>query len=117
MRVAVLMKLGNYEDARVKLTNNQLKELESSARNKTGTILKITEKLSSLIIASWVISTNLTKNQIWNSFANNMLTDTKLSKAQLTKIIQVIGFLGALLGKLAHWQKLKFFWLKMVGHH
>ena len=31
-----------------------------------------------------------------------MLTDTKLSKAQLTKIIQVIGFLGALLGKLAH---------------
>ena len=50
--VAVLMKLGNYEEARVKLTNNQLKELESSARNKTGAILKITEKLSNLIIAS-----------------------------------------------------------------
>lgn len=42
----------NYEKARVKLTNNQLKELESSARNKTGAILKITEKLSSVIIAS-----------------------------------------------------------------
>ena len=36
-----------------------------------------------------------------NTFANNMSTDIKLSKAQLSKIIQSGGFLGALLAKLA----------------
>ena len=34
----------NYEKARVKLTNNQLKGLESPAKSKTGTTLRITEK-------------------------------------------------------------------------
>ena len=33
----------NYEEARV-LTNNQLKKLESAAKNKTRTTLKVTKK-------------------------------------------------------------------------
>ena len=41
------------------------------------------------------------KNKISNAFANNMSTDVKLSKVQLSKIIQSGGCLGALLGKLA----------------
>ena len=47
-----------------------------------------------------------------NAFNNNMSTDLKLSKAQISKIIQSGGFLGSLLSKLAgplmklfHWQK------------
>ena len=36
-----------------------------------------------------------------NAFNNNMSTDTKLSKAQISKIIQSGGFLGSLLSKLA----------------
>ena len=36
--------MGNYEEARVKLTNNQLKELESLTKKKTGTTLRITKK-------------------------------------------------------------------------
>ena len=36
-----------------------------------------------------------------NAVANNMQTDIKLSKAQLPKLIQSGGFLGALSGKLA----------------
>ena len=36
-----------------------------------------------------------------NAFANNILMDIKLSKAQLSKIIEWGGFLGAFLGKLA----------------
>ena len=38
-------------------------------------------------------------NYYWQQ--NNMLTDLKLSKAQISKIIQSRGFLGPLLSKLA----------------
>ena len=47
---------------------------------------------------------SLTKRQkvkLKNAFNNNMLTDLKLSKAQISKIIQYGGFLGSLLSKLA----------------
>ena len=36
-----------------------------------------------------------------NATENNMSTDIKLSKAQISKIIQSAGFLGSLLSKLA----------------
>ena len=46
----------------------------------------------------------LTKRQVANirkAFANHSSTDIKLSKTQLSKMIQSGGFLGELLGKLA----------------
>ena len=36
--------MANYEEARVKLTNTQLNKLKFAAKNKTGTILRITKK-------------------------------------------------------------------------
>ena len=36
-----------------------------------------------------------------NAFNNNMSTDLKLSRAQISKLIQSEGFLGSLLNKLA----------------
>ena len=36
-----------------------------------------------------------------NAFTNKTLADTKFSKVQWPKIIQLAGFLGALLGKFA----------------
>ena len=41
------------------------------------------------------------KTKLRNAFNNNMSADIKLSKAQITKIIQSGGFLGSLLNKLA----------------
>ena len=41
------------------------------------------------------------KTKLRNAFNNNMPTDLKLSKAQISKIIQSGGFLGSLLSKLA----------------
>ena len=41
------------------------------------------------------------KSELRNAFNNNMSTDIKLSKAQISKIIQSGGFLGSLLSKLA----------------
>ena len=38
---------------------------------------------------------------IRNAFNNNMSTDLKLSRAQISKIIHSGGFLGSLLSKLA----------------
>ena len=36
--------MANYEEVRVKLTINQLKKLESAAKNITGTTLRIIKK-------------------------------------------------------------------------
>ena len=36
-----------------------------------------------------------------NAFKNNMSTDVKFSKAQISKVIQSGGYLGSLLSKLA----------------
>ena len=41
------------------------------------------------------------KTKLRNVFNNNMSTDLKLSKAQISKIIQSGGFLGTLFSKLA----------------
>ena len=41
------------------------------------------------------------KTKLRNAFNNNISADIKLSKAQITKIIQSGGFLGSLLSNLA----------------
>ena len=41
------------------------------------------------------------KAKVRNAFNNNMSTDLKLSRAQISKIIESGGFLGSLLSKLA----------------
>ena len=48
-----------------------------------------------------LLSTTRQKTKLRNAFNNNMSTDLKLSKAQISKIIQSGGFLGSLLSKLA----------------
>ena len=47
-----------------------------------------------------LLLTTRQKTKLRNSFNNNMSTDLKLSKAQISKIIQSGGFLGRLLGPL-----------------
>ena len=41
------------------------------------------------------------KTELRNAFENNMSTDIKFSKTQISKIIQSGGFLGSLLSKIA----------------
>ena len=47
-----------------------------------------------------LLLTTQQKISLRNAFNNNMSTDIKLSKAQISKIIQFGGFLGSLLSKL-----------------
>ena len=48
-----------------------------------------------------MLLTTRQKAKLRNAFNNNISTDLKLSKAQISKIIQSGGFLGSLLSKLA----------------
>ena len=48
-----------------------------------------------------LLLTTRQKTKLRNAFNNNMSTDLKHSKAQISQIIQSAGFLGSLLSKLA----------------
>ena len=72
----------NHEEARVKLTNTQLKKLNSAAKNKTGTTLRIIKKnFQDEELPYELFLTRRQKTKIRNSFTNNISTDIKYSKA------------------------------------
>ena len=48
-----------------------------------------------------LLSTTRQKTRVRNAFENTMSADIKLSKTQISKIIQSGGFLGSLLSKIA----------------
>ena len=92
-----------YTSLNVKLSNLQLNKLKSAIKNETDVVLRI----SSNMVGNSKDNTNfphellLTNRQVANlpkAFANYLSTDIKLSKTQLSKIIQSGGFLGKLLG-------------------
>ena len=91
----------NYQEARVKLTYTQLNKLKSAAKNSTGTILRLNKKNfgDEELPLKLFLSTRAT-TKMRNVFANNMSTDIKLYKAQISKIIQSGGSFGSWLGNL-----------------
>ena len=90
-----------YSKVNVKLTDAQLKKLKTAVKNKTGTTLRMSLKmLDSNDLPHELLLTKRKKTKLRNTFNNNMSTDLKLSKAQISKIIQSGGFLGRLLGAL-----------------
>ena len=90
-----------YSKVNVKLTDTQLKKLKNAVKNKTGTTLRINLKmLNGNNLPHELLLTTRQKTKPRNAFNNNMSTDLKFSKAQITKIIQFGVFLGSLLSKL-----------------
>ena len=76
----------NHEEARVKLTNAQINKLKSAAKIKTGMTSRILKKnFQDEKLPHELFLTTRQKTKIRNAFANNMSTDMKLSKAQLSK--------------------------------
>ena len=91
-----------YNKVNVKLSDTQLKTLKNAVKNKTGTTLRISLKMfNGNNLPYELLLTTRQKTRVRNAFNNNMSTDLKLSKAQISKIIQSGGFLGSLLSKLA----------------
>ena len=94
-----------YNSLNVKLSNSQLSKLKSAIKKENDVVLR----LSSNMVGNSNDNTNfphellLTNRQVENipkAFANHLSTYIKLSKTQLSKMIQSVGFLGRLLGPL-----------------
>ena len=84
--------MANYEETRVKLINSQLNKLKSTAKNKTGTTLRISNKnLQDEEMPRELFLTTAQITKIRSAFANNMSTDVKLIKTQFSKVIQLGG--------------------------
>ena len=90
-----------YSKINVILSDAQLKKLKTAVKNKTGTTLRMSLKMfNGNDIPHELLLTTRQKTKLRNAFNNNMSTDLKLSRAQISKIIQSGGFLGRLLGPL-----------------
>ena len=91
-----------YNKVNVKLSDNQLKKLKYAVKNKTGTTLRIDLKMfNGNNLPYELLLTTRQKTKLRNAFDNNMSTDLKLPKAQISKVAQSGGFLGSILSKLA----------------
>ena len=87
----------------VKLSDTQLKKVKTAVKNKKGTALRISLKLlDGNDLPHELLVTTRQKTKLRNSSNNNMSTDSKLSKAEISKIIPCGGFLASLLSKLVH---------------
>ena len=78
-----------YNTVNAKLSNSQLNKLKSAAKNRQGTILRMNARmLSANNLSHELLLTARQTTKLRNAFENNMSTDIKLSKGQISKIIQ-----------------------------
>ena len=92
-----------YNSLNVKIWNFQLNKLKSAIKNKTEAVLRLSSNMVGDGETNFPHKLLLTNRQVANlriAFANNLSTDIKLSKTQLSKMIRSGGFLGRLLGPL-----------------
>ena len=81
-----------YNKVNVKLSDTQLKKLKNAVKNKTGATLRINLKMfNANNLPHELLLTTRQKTKVRKAF-NNMSTDLKLSKAQISNIIQSGGF-------------------------
>ena len=85
-----------------KLSNSQLNKLKSAIKNRQGTTLRMYARIfiANNLPHELLLTTRQT-TKLRNAIENNMSTDIKLSKAQISKMIQSGGLLGKLLGPLS----------------
>ena len=90
-----------YNTINAKLSDSQLNKLKSAVKNKQGTTLRMSVRMfNGDNLPHELLLTTRQTTKLRNAIENNMATDTKLSEAQISKIIQSGGFLGKLLGPL-----------------
>ena len=92
-----------YNSLNVKLSNSQLNKFKSAIKNETEVVLRLSSNMIGDNETNFPHKLLLTNRQVSNlrkAFANNSSADIKLSKTQLSKMIQSGGFLGRLLGLL-----------------
>ena len=81
-----------YSKVNVKLIDRQLKQLKTAFKNKTAiTLIMILKIFDGNDLPHELLLT--TRQKLRNALSNNISTDLKISKAQISKIIQSGGFL------------------------
>ena len=87
-----------YNTINAKLSNLQLNKLKRAVKNKQGTMnAKI---FNGNNLPHELLLTTRQTTKLRNAIENNLQTDIKLSKAQISKIIQSGEFLGKIFGPL-----------------
>ena len=92
-----------YNSLNVKLSNSQLNKFKSAIKNENEVVLRLSSNMIGDNETNFPHKLLLTNRQVSNlrkAFANHLSADIKLSKTQLSKMIQSGGFLGRLLGPL-----------------
>ena len=90
-----------HNTVNAKLSNLQLNKSKSAVKNNERTTLRMNAKIfNGNNLPHELLLTTRQTTKLRNTFRNNMSTDIKLSKAQISKIIQSGGFLGKILGPL-----------------
>ena len=94
-----------YNSLNVKLPNSQLNKLKSAIKNETDVVLRLSSNMigHSEDEINFPYKLLLINRQVANlrkAFGKHTSTNIKLSKTQLSKMIQSGGFLGRLLGPL-----------------
>ena len=92
-----------YNSLNVKLSNSQLNKFKLAIKNETEVVLRLSSDMIGDNETNFPPKLLLTNRQVSNlpkAFPNHLSADIKLSKTQLSKIIQSGGFLGWLLGPL-----------------
>ena len=75
-----------YNKKNVKLSNTQLKKIKTAVKNKTGTTLRINLRMfNGNNLPHELLLATRQKTKVRNAINNNMSTDLKLSKAQISK--------------------------------
>ena len=101
--VFITIKQTQYNSLNVKLTNSQLNKFKSAIKNENEVILRLSSNMVGDNETNFPQKLLLTNRQVSNlrkAFPNHLSDDIKLSKTQLSKMIQLRGFLGRLLGPL-----------------
>ena len=101
--IFINIKMTQYSSLNVKLSNSQLNKLKSAIKNETEVVLRLSSNMIGDNETNFPHKLLLTNRQVSNlckAFANHLSADIKLSKTQLSKMIQPAGFLGRLLGPL-----------------
>ena len=87
----------------VKLSNSQLHKLKSAIKNLSEVVLRLSSNMIGDDESNFPHKLLLNNRQVANlckGFANHLSRDIKLSKTQLSKLIQTGEFLGRLVGPL-----------------
>ena len=92
-----------HNSLNAKLSNSQLNKLKSAIKNESEVVLILSSNIIGDNETNFHHKLLLTNRQVASlrkTFANFLSVNIKLSKAQLSKMIQSGGFLGRLLGRL-----------------